>query len=117
MTWVLDLLKLLFGSSSNAALLTVARDVVAEATTALINNIAAVGVEDGARFIADARALSVQINAKTDATGIQKMELYLSAAKELIVELGGDVGHVLAESVTRTLAELFHQTDANLPRG
>lgn len=115
MSWLINLLTQLFGGSSSTNLVAVAETLLIEATTSLLANIATIGVEDGARLITDARALSTQINAKTDASGGEKMLLYLDAAKTLIGELGGDIGHVLVESVTRTLAELFHQNDAGVP--
>lgn len=114
MNWLINLLTQLFGGSSSTNLVAVAETLLIEATTSLLANIAAIGVEDGARLVADAKALSSQIQAE-NVSGAEKMVLYLEAAKTLIGELGGDIGHTLVESVTRTLAELFHQNDAGVP--
>lgn len=111
---LVSLLLNLFGEQSSAELIGQAEVVVIEATEAWIKNLAAVGVEDGGRFIADARALSAQIN-QQNASGSAKLSLYIDAAKALLVELGGDITHTLSESVIRTAAELFHQTDAAVP--
>jgi hypothetical protein len=106
------LIESIFGRFSSTVAISQAETLVLEAAGSLLTNIALIGVEDGARLLADARALSSQINAKADATGAEKMSLYLGAAGQLIVELGGNIEHTLVTSVTRTLAELFHQNDA-----
>jgi hypothetical protein len=104
-----------FGKGSTTVAISTAETLLLEAAGSLLSNIATIGIEDGARLIADARALSAQINSKTDVSGTDKMKLYLGAAERLIVELGGDIEHTLVLSVTRTLAELFHQNDAYVP--
>lgn len=106
----------LFGARSSAQAINMAEAVVTQAIAAFLKNIAEIGVQDGARFLAAARELSAQINAK-EISGPEKLKLYLGSVDELLLELGGDIAHTLATSVKRTAAELFHQPDAGSKGG
>lgn len=108
---LMSLLLNLFGVTSSPQLLTAAQAIVIEATEAWLRNLKEVGIQDGARFIADARELSKQINAD-DVSGTEKLKRYLGSVDNLAMLLGGNVTHTLWESVRRTAAELMHQADA-----
>lgn len=109
---LINLLLGLFGLGSTSAAISQAERIVVEATEAWLRNIAEIGIQDGARFIADARELSAQIQAK-EVGGGEKLKLYLGSIDNLAVMLGGDIAHTVWESVRRTAAELMHQPDVS----